>query len=341
MTAFPGASRPVDGRRISSVPVVTIDVMNDHQRRIARARLLRREGKTYDEIRAVLGPASKDQLERWLRGIARPPETYRSCPKPDLRRDCRRLRANGHTYEEIAARTGASKGSLSLWLRDVRGAPSIRQRKTARPSRRELPYARAARAAADCTRAKRRTIAAHALGSVSARELLMAGVALYLAEGSKAKPWRPRDRQVVFINSDPAILYVFLAWLDLIGVAESRRTYRLSIHESADTAVHEAWWAKSLGLDVRSFRRASLKRHKPLTVRKNTGDNYHGCLVVRVLRPAALYDAVEGWWQRLVCESTALRSESVGCSQGSPGWSNGMTRPFGGLRWGFESSPGS
>jgi hypothetical protein len=47
--------------------------MNDAQRTIARARLLRRTGKTYDEIRAALGisAVSDDRLKGWLRGISR------------------------------------------------------------------------------------------------------------------------------------------------------------------------------------------------------------------------------------------------------------------------------
>ncbi len=315
--------------------------MNDIQRRIARARLLRRTGKTYDEIRAALGVyVSNDSLQAWLRGIPRPPETRRSHPKRELRQECRRLRATGMTCDQIAAFTGASAGSLSLWLRDMR-PPQVRRRLAARPPRRDWPYARAARASAEAVRAKRRTVAAQALGSIADRELLTAGVALYLAEGSKAKPWRPRDRQVVFMNSDPTIIVVFLAWLDMLGVEEARRSYRLSIHETANVASHEAWWAATLNLEAASFRRATLKKHKPVTVRKNTNSDYHGCLTVRVAKPAALYDAIEGWWQRLVCMSTALRADSVGCSVNDPGWSNGRTRRFGRLRWGFESSPGS
>jgi hypothetical protein len=64
--------------------------MTAHQRRIARARLLRRDGKTYAEIRAVVGDVSDDRLKTWLAGIPRPPATRMSHPLPDLRRECRR-----------------------------------------------------------------------------------------------------------------------------------------------------------------------------------------------------------------------------------------------------------
>ena len=315
--------------------------MNERDRRIARARLLRRQGKTYDEIRAVIGSVDNGTLRHWLRQIPRPPETHRSRPLTDLRRQCRRLRADGLTYDEIASRTGVSVGSLSLWLRDMGVSPARRRRAAARQPRSAMPYAIAMKQSAAAVRAKRRTLAGAELGTVSGRELLAAGVALYLAEGSKAKPWRPRDRQVVMTNSDPDVIALFLAWLDLIGVSQARRTYRLSIHESADVEAHERWWQATLGLEPARFRKPTLKRHNPATVRKNVNEGYHGCLVVRVLQPAEVYDAIEGWWQRLVTASDLLRQESVPWAGSDPGSSKGRTASFGVAYGGSNPSPGA
>ena len=39
----------------------------------------------------------------------------------------------------------------------------------------------------------------------------------------------------------------------------------------------------------------ALKRHNPVTVRKNVGATYHGCLRVEVYRSADLYLRIEGW----------------------------------------------
>ena len=315
--------------------------MDERQRRIARARLLRRQGKTYDEIRAVIGAVDNGTLRQWLRGVPRPAATYRSRPLTELRRECRRLRAQGMSYDEISALTGVSAGSLSLWLSDVGVTPARRRRLSARPPRGTMPYAVAMRQSAAAVRARRRTEAGFALGSTNSRELLAAGVALYLAEGSKAKPWRPRDRQVVLTNSDPDVIALFLAWLDLIGVPEGRRSYRLSIHESADVAAHERWWQTTLSLPTSSFRKPTLKRHVPVTVRKNVNETYHGCLVVRVLKPAPVYDAIEGWWKRLVVASDLMRAESVGWTGNDPGSSKGRTASFGVAYGGSNPSPGA
>jgi len=94
--------------------------MNDRRRRIARARLLRRQGKTYNEIRVIIGPVDDKTLLLRCKGIPRPAATYRSHPKDDVRRECRRLRAEGLTIPEIAEKTSASKGSISPWVADAR-----------------------------------------------------------------------------------------------------------------------------------------------------------------------------------------------------------------------------
>jgi hypothetical protein len=38
-------------------------------------------------------------------------------------------------------------------------------------------------------------------------------------------------------------------------------------------------------------------------VRKNVGDNYHGCLVVSVVQSADLYRRIEGWWQGIIAQA--------------------------------------
>jgi hypothetical protein len=43
------------------------------------------------------------------------------------------------------------------------------------------------------------------------------------------------------------------------------------------------------------FLTPALKRHNPKTVRKNVGENYHGCLRIDVYRGADLYGKIEGW----------------------------------------------
>jgi hypothetical protein len=271
-----------------------VDAQDRH--RIGQARLLRRQGKTYDEIRAILGPVGEDRLRQWLKGIPRPPETWRAKAKDDVRRECRRLRALGLTHDDIAEITGASSASISGWVRDMpREFPGAAER---RLRRLQATCARK-RAERAKIRAAQIDVAASTVGMVTDRELFLVGLTLYWAEGGKSKPWAIRDH-ITFVNSDPDVIVVFLGWLDLLGVDRCRLRFHVSIHDTADIPAAEGYWSDLAGVPVETFNRTSVKRHNPKTTRYNTGAAYRGCLIVDVLQSADLYRRVEGWWQGLV-----------------------------------------
>lgn len=203
------------------------------------------------------------------------------------------------TYDEIAAATGVSKGSLSLWLRGLPG-PDRQVYDKAEHLRRIQPLgAQARRAQAAIRRLEARQRGSTRVDALDSDELFVIGVSLYWAEGTKDKPWR-RTSRVTIINGDVDVLRVFLAWLDLLGVPAEDRQYRLNIHASADVLAHEAWWADALGLPSGSFSRATLKRHRPNTKRRNVNADYHGCLTVSVRRSRRLYDEIDGAWRAIV-----------------------------------------
>jgi hypothetical protein len=271
--------------------------------RIGQARLLRRQGKTYDEIRAVVGWVRDEDLRDWMKGIPRPLGTFRAKAKGELREKCRQLRIEGRTYDDIAELTGASKSSLSLWLRDLpREFPGSKEHRQARLE------ATCARKREDRTavRAAKIASAARAVGPLADRELFLVGLALYWAEGTKSKPWAIRDR-VTFVNSDPCVIAVFMRWLALVGVGLDQCRFRVAIHESADVPGAEKYWADFVGFDVATIYRSTIKRHQPKTTRYNTGESYRGCLVVNVVRSAELYRSVEGWWRAVASGAEQLR----------------------------------
>lgn len=145
------------------------------------------------------------------------------------------------------------------------------------------------------------------LGRLSDRELLVAGAVAYWAEGSKSKPWRRSDR-VVFTNSDPGMILLFVRFLEAMGVGEDRLRFRVAIHVTGDVGRATRYWSELLGVPAARFQRPTLKRHVPKPGRRNTGDSYNGCLVIGVLRSATLYRRIEGMW----CAVTASEASSLG-----------------------------
>jgi hypothetical protein len=102
-------------------------------------------------------------------------------------------------------------------------------------------------------------------------------------------------RRVDFINSDPSLIRFFLGFLDAAGVGLGRLRCRVQIHESADVGAATEFWLRVTGARPAQFHPTSLKRHNPRTVRKNVGDDYHGCLRIDVTESADLYRKIEGW----------------------------------------------
>ncbi|MFE3327653.1 hypothetical protein [Streptomyces sp. NPDC059176] len=258
---------------------------------------LRRQGLSLRQIRDRLHIGNNDILNRLVQGEPPPDWTKRPNAKDDLREQARELRLQGMTYDQIQLELGCSKSSISLWVRDL---PKPRPRYTD-DERRALMRAGLARlqAARNEAREETKQAAREAVGRLSDRELFIAGVTLYWAEGAKDKTYR-RSEVLQFINSDPNVITLYLRWLELLGVTRDRMHFRVSIHETADVGGAERFWADLAGIDASTFKKATLKRHNPRTTRKNTEEAYRGCLVIYVTKSADLYRRMEGAWYGIV-----------------------------------------
>lgn len=147
-------------------------------------------------------------------------------------------------------------------------------------------------------------MAAEQIGALSPRELLLLGVALYWAEGTKDKPYERRE-VVNFVNSDVTVIRLFMSWLRLLDVPTDQCTFRVYIHETADADAAVAYWAAIVGVVPTDFSKTVLKRHQPKTNRRNRFEGYHGCLVVRVRRGADLYRRIDGWWHGIAAAAVS------------------------------------
>ncbi|MEV8532742.1 hypothetical protein [Streptomyces sp. NPDC051211] len=263
----------------------------------AQAVTLRREGLSRRQIRDRLHVHNNDILNRLLEGETPPEWTKRPNAKDDLRARARELRLQGMTYDQIQVELGCSKSSISLWVRDLpapqRRPPSEQARLA---GRKRWEHELAVR---DIERQETKQTARAEIGSMTARELFLVGVGLYWAEGGKDKPYDRREK-VQFVNSDPGMVTTFLAWLRLLEVDPDLLCFSVMIHESADVGSAERYWADHIGIEIDQLFKTTLKRHNPKTTRKNTGEGYRGCLVIRVRQSAELYRRIEGWWCGIV-----------------------------------------
>jgi transposase len=234
-------------------------------------------------------------LTDWLRGIDPPEWTRRPNAKDDLRQQAVELRNEGWSVKDVAERLGVAKSTAWTWVRHIPLDPDAEraQEKQAHAALMAAGRWEALRADRDRHEADERSQAVADVGEISDRDVLLGGALIYMCEGAKSKPWRRLGR-MQFINNDPRLHLLFLRFLSAHGRSADTLRYRVHIHETADAAAADAWWAARLDVPPELFERPTIKRHNPATRRVNVGEDYHGCLVITVPRSRELYWRVEG-----------------------------------------------
>ena len=166
-----------------------------------------------------------------------------------------RLRKEGASYSQIRKEVKVSKGSLSLWLRDMplskkrlgelQGSNAVRIEK----------YRETRRRTRECRWAKVREVAKKDIGSLSKRELLLTGLFLYWGEGGKTKV-----ATTTISNTDPAVILFFMRWLRLFKVPKDRLKVHIHLYADMNARKELQYWSETLELPLSSFRKPYIKK---------------------------------------------------------------------------------
>lgn len=176
--------------------------------------------------------------------------------KAEIREEARQLRQQGHSIRDIAAKLGVSRGSVSVWVRDI--VLTVDQIETLKANQRS--YA-AQTTGAQVNKRKFRELRAvyQAHGRARAKEmrpLHMLGCALYWAEGAKRK-------NVYFANSDPNMIILFVRFLrEEMNVADSEIVIYIHCHTNIPHEMKEIedYWIGLLGLSQSNLRKTYTKK---------------------------------------------------------------------------------
>lgn len=191
------------------------------------------------------------------------------------------LRQEGKTYSEILGKVPVAKSTLSLWLRDVGlskrriQAISLKKREAQKKGALARKLQRLSKTTDIFAKSKSE------LGRLTERDLFILGLALYWAEGSKEKEVRPGSG-IRFANSDAIMVHLFARWLQAFGGVSEQQIYvDLYVHKNHQQRVEDIknYWITELGLPITHV---YYKRHNPKTPRQNSGEGYHGLVVLRV-----------------------------------------------------------
>jgi hypothetical protein len=215
----------------------------------------------------------------------------------------RSMRQQGESVKIIAKSLGVAKSTVSLWVRDI--ILSVDQMENLK--HRIIKGGELGRLKGCLKQKEGRLIRINegikkgqaTFKSLTSRELFIAGISLYWAEGTKKK------RTVAFCNSDPKLVKFMLAWLKIsfniqpdqlkcfVGINQ--------IHKLREKIVTK-YWSDCTHIPLSNFTKTSFKKTLSKKVYENY-DSHYGTLTIILRRPAQLHYDILGYIEGLYLAS--------------------------------------
>jgi len=221
----------------------------------------------------------------------------------------RKLRKQGKSIKTIANIVGISPSSVSLWCSDI----LLSDLQKENLSKNNLQKIKKGFNIASENRKKERInrvnfykkIGVSKVAKLSSRELFLIGSALYWAEGDK------KQRRVVFINSDPEMILIFIKWLDIcLNIPKERLYCRIEINQIHQKRFFDIqnYWTKLTNIPLTQFRHPSFKKSKISKIYQNS-QNYYGSLQITVSRGTNLNYEILGYINGII---ESIKHDKIG-----------------------------
>lgn len=157
------------------------------------------------------------------------------------------LRRQGKSYREIESKLGVAKSTLSNWFKGVDFSEAIREELTKEASKKsrkrleDLNRVRGIALAVQYELAEKEALKEMKL--YRNLPLFTTALALYWGEGDKLS-----KNQVRITNTDPAMLLVFMSFLEQVcGVEKHKMRLALFIYKDLDEQKCKRFWRQKLG----------------------------------------------------------------------------------------------
>jgi len=185
------------------------------------------------------------------------------------------MRLKFMSYSQIKEELGISKSTLSGWLRDMPLSDErINELRANSPQRIER-YRNTMKKKDDAKKEAAYEKISKMLGKFSDREILIAGLFLYWAEGGKT-----RTAAVDLTNTNPDMLVFFIDWLKLFGVKRSALKAKIHIYSDMNVERQINFWAKKLRLNKSQFYKPYVKTSKFSSITYKNGFGQGTCNVM-------------------------------------------------------------
>lgn len=175
--------------------------------------------------------------------------------KTNLRNKAIVLRTQGYSYNLIRKQIFVSKSTLSIWLKDVAFSPNKEVQNRVRAA--SLCLTEWVRKDKQHSIEIARKHAQEKLGLLSARDLFMLGLGLYMGEGTKS------HEIVRVINADPRIIALAIRWFEeCFGLTAENFSITLHIYPDNDIAKSVNFWSNVTGIPKAQFGKIQIDERK-------------------------------------------------------------------------------
>lgn len=212
-----------------------------------------------------------------------------------IKKKVRELRTSGLGLNQISKLSKVPKSTIRLWIKDIVLSPQQK----AVLSERVSNALQKGRIKAQELNTEKRTRKIEELlikgkseiAKLSNKELLVAGVALYWAEGFKNK----HEKRLGFCNSDSGMILFYLKWLNNLGVNREHLTARVSLnisYKEKDVEIQK-YWSELTAIPLSQFTKTFYQNSQ---WKKQFSDNaYHGVLRIHVKESLEQLLLMRGW----------------------------------------------
>lgn len=213
--------------------------------------------------------------------------------KIDLKFKAIELRKKGLSYKQIKLRIPVSKDTLSRWCRDVVLSPEqleiLTNRKIVGSERGRILGAKTLQLKRINQIREMFQEGKKEVGSMSKRDVFIAGIALYLGEGYKT------DKSIGFANSDPKIIEFMMSWFrNFCDIDEAKFTGQIWIHDDKNRFKAEKYWSDLTKIPLTRFSKTYIVENKTNSkkIRKNIHE--YGVFSIRI-SDAKVQRRILGW----------------------------------------------
>jgi hypothetical protein len=202
--------------------------------------------------------------------------------KSELKIRAREMRRRGKSVRDIANKLGVSKGSASLWCRDIELTKGqIRNLELLQQKGSYIGHLR--------------TIGIKEVPKLNEGEFFVSGIALYWGEGLKT------GHRCGVSNSDPKAILFMLDWFEEYCKADiGDFICQVGINMSHEGRIEEVerYWSKITKIPLSQFIKASIKKVRSKKIYDNH-DHHFGTLRLEMRKSSKMLRKILGWIEGL------------------------------------------